>query len=257
MGGPMITFSLQSGSNGNSIYVEAGDTRLLFDAGISGEQAANRMRAHGRNIRDAQALIISHDHYDHTRCAGVFQRKFGLPIYMSDAVFRAVRYKLGKVRDVRSYMPGERLVFGDVTVHTIRTPHDGIDTVCFVVEHERKRLGIFTDLGHPFAALKSVLGEVDAAYLESNYDVEMLRTGSYPEPLKRRIAGDAGHLSNDEAAELSQRCKSRRLQWVAVAHLSQENNRPELAVETHRKRIGSLFPVHLASRYQVSDVFEV
>lgn len=253
----MITFSLQSGSNGNSIYVEAGDTRLLFDAGISGEQAANRMRAHGRDIRDVQALIISHDHYDHTRCAGVFQRKFGLPIYMSDAVFRALRYKLGKVRDVRSYSPGDRLVFGDVTVHTIRTPHDGIDTVCFVVEHEGKRLGIFTDLGHPFAALQAVLGEVDAAYLESNYDVEMLRTGSYPEPLKRRIAGDAGHLSNDEAAELSQRCKTRRLQWVAVAHLSQENNRPDLAVETHRKRIGSLFPVHLASRYQVSDVFEV
>lgn len=253
----MLTFSLQSGSNGNSIYVEAGDTRLLFDAGISGEQAQNRMREHGREIRDVQALIISHDHYDHTRCAGVFQRKFGLPIYMSDAVFRAVRYKVGKVRDVRAYTPGEPLHFGDVTVHTVRTPHDGIDTVCFVVEHERKRLAILTDLGCPFPELQSLLADVDAAYLESNYDVEMLRTGSYPEQLKRRISGSGGHLSNDEAAELADRCTTRRLQWLAVAHLSQENNRPDLALETHRKRIGALFPVHLASRYHVSEVFEV
>ncbi len=253
----MLTFSLQSGSNGNSIYVEAGDARLLFDAGISGEQAQNRMRAHGREIRDVQALIISHDHYDHTRCAGVFQRKFGLPIYMSDAVFRAVRYKIGKVRDVRSYTPGEPLVFGDVTVHTVRTPHDGIDTVCFVVEHERKRLAILTDLGCPFPELKSLLAEVDAAYLESNYDVDMLENGPYPELLKRRISGSGGHLSNDESAELADCCTSRRLQWVAIAHLSQENNRPELALDTHRKRIGKLFPIHHASRYHVSDLFEV
>jgi len=253
----MITFSLQSVSNGNSIYVEAGDTRLLFDAGISGEQAENRMREHGRKIRDVQALIISHDHSDHTLCAGVYQRKFGLPIYMSQKVFRAVRYKIGRVRDVRSYTPGDRLAFGDVTVHTVLTPHDGIDTVCFVIEHERKRLAILTDLGCPFAELQSLLSDVDAAYLESNYDIEMLRTGPYSEPLKQRIAGDGGHLSNDEAAELADLCTTRRLQWLAIAHLSQENNRPDLALDTHRKRIGKLFPIHHASRYHVSEVFEV
>jgi phosphoribosyl 1,2-cyclic phosphodiesterase len=253
----MITFSLQSGSNGNSIYVEAGDARLLFDAGISGEQAENRMKQHGRAIRDVQALIISHDHSDHTHCAGIYQRKFGLPIYMSKRVHRAVRNKIGPVRDVRHYTPGDSVRFGDVTVHTVLTPHDGIDTVCFVIEHERKRLAILTDLGCPFLGLQSLLADVDGAYLESNYDLEMLRTGPYSDHLKRRIAGDGGHLSNDESAELADRCTSRRLKWLAIAHLSQENNRSDLALETHRRRIGALFPVHLASRYHVSEVFEV
>jgi phosphoribosyl 1,2-cyclic phosphodiesterase len=253
----MITFSLQSGSNGNSIYVEAGEVRMLFDAGISGKMARERMASKGRDIHDCQAVIISHDHSDHVRSAGVFQRKFGLPIYITERAFQATRRYLGPVPDVRCFVAGKALDFGEVTVRTIPTPHDGLDAVCFVVEHDGKKLGLFTDLGHPFSALGNALAEVDAMYLESNYDPEMLRTGRYTEALKRRIAGAGGHLSNDDAAALARHRISTKLKWIAVAHLSEENNRPEIALAAHRKEVGTMLPLHVASRYAVGELLEV
>jgi len=253
----MITFSLQSGSNGNAVYVEAGGVRLLFDAGLSGRQAEVRMNRYGRSLRDCDAVIISHDHNDHVSRAGVYQRRFGLPIYIAPRVHRAVQRRLGKLTDVRWFNPGDTLWFKQVAVHTLPTPHDGIDTVCFVVEHERRRLGILTDLGSPFRALRTALGELDAAYLESNYDPEMLWSGWYPEEVKRRIAGRGGHLSNEEAAELTRRHRSRRLKWLAAAHLSENNNRPELALEAQWRLVGRMLPVYVASRYEVGELLTV
>jgi len=253
----VITFSLQSGSNGNSIYVEADGVRLLFDAGISGRSAAQRMAKHGRNIREVDALIVSHDHSDHVRCVGVYQRLFGLPIYMTRTTHRAIWYDLGPLRDVRYFRSGDSLQFGRVTVHTLRTPHDAADGVVFVVECDGRRLGILTDLGHPFERLGGLLRELDAAYLESNYDPQMLEEGPYPPYLKARITGLGGHLSNDESADLVKGCGRCRPKWIALAHLSEQNNEPELALETHRSRVGNGYPLHLAGREGVSPVFEV
>jgi phosphoribosyl 1,2-cyclic phosphodiesterase len=252
----MLSFSLQSGSNGNSIYVEAGGVRLLFDAGISGKQAAMRMQQHGRDIRDVDALIISHDHNDHVRSAGIFQRKYGLPIYLSKWTYMRAASALGKVNDVRHFHSGERIEFGSVIVHTFRTPHDAADGVSFVVQHENRRLGILTDLGHPFSALQKIVPELDACYLESNYDPEMLETGPYSFPLKQRIRSPRGHISNKEAATLL-KTTGNKLQWATLAHLSEQNNDPELALQTHRKTLGQSFPLHVASRYQVSDVMNL
>jgi phosphoribosyl 1,2-cyclic phosphodiesterase len=245
----LITGSLQSGSNGNSIYVEAGGVKLLFDAGISGALAEERLSGLGRDIRDCQALLISHDHIDHAQCAGVFQRKFGLPIYITAPTHRALGKSLGKLHDVRHFRSGERLSFGPVTVYTVPTPHDAVDGVAFVVEHERRRLGILTDLGHPFSGLERILSGLDAAYLESNYDPAMLEAGPYSPELKARIKGQGGHLSNGEAALLAKGSCRSRLSWLAMAHLSEENNHPELAVHAHRSQIGRLFPLYLAPRH--------
>ncbi|TWT43981.1 putative metallo-hydrolase YycJ [Phycisphaerae bacterium RAS1] len=253
----MLTCSLQSGSNGNCIYVEAGDVRLLFDAGISGRQVQQRLGVHQRSPRGCTALIISHDHGDHSACAGALHRRFGMPVYMAPRVWRAVRNNVGPIPDLHLYSPGNTLTFGDVSVHTIPTPHDGIDTACFVIEHEKRRLGIFTDLGHPFAELSQALGEIDAAYLESNFDVDMLWNGQYPEAIKRRIAGDGGHLSNADAAALMGKALSREVRWLALAHLSAENNTPELALETGRRGVGRLLELHIASRYEASDLRSV
>jgi phosphoribosyl 1,2-cyclic phosphodiesterase len=252
----MKTFSLQSGSNGNAIYVEAGNTRLLFDAGLSGRQADLRMRAHGREIRELDALIVSHDHSDHVRCAGIYQRKFGLPIYLTRKTQAATRCKLGPLTDVRYFHAGRPLRFGDVTVHTLCTPHDAADGVAFIVEHDGKKLGILTDLGHVFSGLTDYLAAVDACYLESNYDPRMLTEGPYPYHLKQRIRGQHGHLSNTESARLV-RAHAKRLQWVALAHLSDENNHPELAMQTHHKCVGQSFPFRLAGRYAPTDVLEL
>ena len=253
----MFAISLQSGSNGNSIYVEACGVRLLFDAGISGIQAEFRLRAHGRDIRDTDALIISHDHTDHVKAAGVYQRKFGLPIYVTAPTLSACgRHNLGALGDVRHFRVGRRLQFGPVTVETIPTPHDAADGCAFIVEAGKKRLGIFTDLGCVFDGLSEQLASLDAVFLESNYDPDMLRRGLYPAYLKGRIRGPHGHLSNVEAAKLLAGY-GKRLQWAALAHMSGENNTPELALQTHREIIGVKKTIHLATRYGASELFQV
>jgi phosphoribosyl 1,2-cyclic phosphodiesterase len=252
----VLTFSLQSGSNGNSIYVEADGVRLLFDAGISGRRARLRMNTRGRDIGTVDALLLSHDHADHVRCAGVYQRLFGVPIYATEATYRTARYQLGKVGDVRHFLAGESLSFGPVTVHTHPTAHDAADGVAFTVECGRKRLGIFTDLGHPFDGLAELLDNVDAAYLESNYDPLMLEEGPYPAHLKARIRGSGGHLSNDEAAELLRTCAGRH-KWVALAHLSEHNNHPDIALTTHRTILGDGQHLLVAGRHAVSRMLKV
>lgn len=253
----MITFSLQSGSNGNSIYVETAGARLLFDAGISGRQARERLAAHGRSIRDVDALIISHDHSDHVSGAGPFHRLFHLPVYVTRVTHQATHGRMGKLHDVRFFESGQTLRFGRTLVHTFRTPHDAADGVAFVVEADNRRLGLFTDLGRPFAALFEALDSVDAAYVESNYDPRMLAAGPYPEELKARISGGQGHLSNDQAAELIAEVGFGRLKWAALAHLSGENNTPELALNTHRRRFDGKLPLWVAGRDGVSEVWEV
>lgn len=253
----MRTFSLQSGSIGNSIYVEADGVRLLFDAGISGRQAALRMAEHGCDIRDVDALIISHDHNDHVRCAGIYQRKFGLPLYITRKTQAATWTRLGCLTDVRYFQSGHTLRFDGVQVHSFPTPHDAADGVVFVVESRGKRLGILTDLGHPFDGLCDLLRSVDGAYLESNYDPDMLEEGPYEAGLKERIRGPGGHLSNVEAADLIKSCRRRKPKWIALAHLSAENNSPEVALATHRARVGRDYRFEIAGRYGVSKVLRV
>lgn len=252
----MLTFSLQSGSNGNCIYVEANGTRLLFDAGITGIQARTRMAQHGRDIRSVDAVILSHRHGDHTRCAGVYHRMFKLPLWTTAATHHAIKPFVGQLRDVQYFHPGDALQFDGVTVHTIPTPHDAAESVAFVIECEGKRLGLFTDLGHPFSKLAGALSDVHAAYLESNYDPVMLAQGGYPPELKARIRGLGGHISNDEAALLLRHCL-RSPKWVALAHLSEHNNHPDLALEIHRRELGNDYPLTVASRYRVSPVLEL
>lgn len=254
----MKVVSLQSGSNGNCFYVESGDTSLLFDAGISGKQAQQRLATHGRDICQAQALFISHDHSDHTRALGVFSRKFDLPVYVTRQTLSAVqRYqKVGRLDRIRLFSAGDSISFGSVTVHTIPTPHDSADGVAFVIEDDDSRVGILTDLGHAFEGLREVLQSLDAVVIESNYCSQMLETGPYPERLKRRIRGAGGHLSNEDAARLIKESRGSRLKWACLCHLSEENNEPERARQTHRKILGDDFPIHIASRYDVSGIFE-
>lgn len=247
----MYVIPLQSGSSGNAIYIEAGRTRLLFDAGISGEQASVRLARNGRDISAVHALLISHDHADHTRCMGIYQRKFGLPVYVTPKTLRAAMAgcDVGRLGDVRHFKAGETLRFGRVSVETVPTPHDAADGVVFVVDSGRHRLGILTDLGHVFGDLYAVIGSLDAVLLESNYDPEMLRNGPYPRFVKDRIRGPGGHISNFEAAELLRAAASERLGWCCLAHLSRLNNTPELALQAHREILGERLPLGIARRY--------
>ncbi|MBF0559289.1 MAG: MBL fold metallo-hydrolase [Nitrospirae bacterium] len=253
----MIAISLQSGSNGNCIYVEAGGVKFLFDAGICGSEAERRLAVHKRRMRDIDAVIISHDHADHSRFAGVYQRKYGLPVYMTPRTLEVSleRHKLGQLDNVHLFLAGGTLRFGSVSLQTIPTPHDGADGSAFVVDCGQKRLGILTDLGHAFEELTSVIASVDAVFIESNYDPRMLACGPYPEFLKRRIQGPGGHLSNHEAADLLR--SGKRLKWACLAHLSEHNNSPQLALHTHRKILNSDLTLHVASRHKTTDLLTI
>lgn len=254
----MEVISLQSGSNGNSFYVKAGGKQFLFDAGITGSVAQQRLATHNVDIREVEALLISHGHRDHCQAMGVFHRKFGHSIFLTERTLYQARrdHKLGVINDLHFFQSGESIDFGDVCIHTIPTPHDADDSVAFVIEHAGRRLGIFTDIGHAFKGMAQLIGKLDAVIIESNYDDEMLRTSRYPIWLKRRVRGKGGHLSNDDAAKVIREAGA-KLQWICLCHLSEENNRPEVALSTHRRILGKEMELHVASRYDVGDVLKI
>ncbi len=254
----MRIISLQSGSNGNCVYIESGGTRLLVDAGISGEKAEKRLAKYRIDIRSVQAVLVTHDHRDHIGSAGIFQRKFGIPLWGTQQTFEQAmgRWPLGKIEDVRYFRAGESFRLGDLRIETVPTPHDATEGVGFVIDDGRSRFGVLTDLGHVFPGLADQLASLDAVLLESNYDPKMLRDGSYPYPLQQRILGSGGHLSNEEAAKLLQTA-GERLRWACLGHISAENNSHELVLRTHRKILGPKFKLMLASRDEASPAWDV
>lgn len=231
----MRTFSLQSGSCGNCYFYESGGIRLLFDAGIPFRRAVERMSAYGERPEGFHGLFISHDHSDHTSCAGVFQRKLKVPIFCTRDTREVMQHRLGKVcpTQFQYFTPGDTVHVGHVAVTTIPTPHDAVNPCAFIVDDGQYRVGIMTDLGHCFEALKKCLCSLDVAFLESNYDSDMLRGNPfYPHHLKSRISSGKGHLENRECAEMVRDCTEDRLRVLLLAHLSQDNNRPSLARRT-------------------------
>lgn len=254
----MRMVSLQSGSNGNCICVESRGVRLLIDAGLSGTQTMSRLDQVGIDIGSIQGVLISHDHSDHISCAGVLHRKFGLPVWVTRKTYEQAtrKQRLGKMDDLRFFHAGESLTFGEIRVETLPTTHDAADGVGFIIDDGSSRLGVLTDLGHVFPDLSKAVSTLDGVLIESNYDLEMLTTGYYPDHLQRRIRGSGGHLSNVEAAQLL-RVSGTKLRWACLGHLSKDNNHPELALETHRRIVGAKLDLFLASRYGVSEILEL
>ena len=249
----MEVIALQSGSNGNCYYVESKDTSIVIDAGISAKIAKERLATHDRNISDAHAVFITHDHSDHCRSLGAFNRKLGLPVYMTKRTAQAMkRYRqIGNLDPVHLFQAGQTVEVGSLSIHSIPTPHDAVDGVAYVVEDNKgHRVGILTDLGHVFKGLKDVLSSLDGVVIESNYDEQMLDAGYYPESLKRRIRGKGGHLSNVESARLLHQSSSTRLQWACLCHLSEDNNNVETAIRIHQQWLGDDLPIFVAGRYQ-------
>lgn len=248
----MDIISLQSGSSGNCVLVHSGTTRVLFDVGISGRQVEQRLARTGHDIRDVDAIVLSHEHSDHICGLGVIHRKFGVPVYANQRTWKAAqaRPSTGRIDDPRHFVTGKSFCIGELQIQTFRTPHDAAEGVCFVIEDRNggQRFGLLTDLGHLFVGLQEIVCSVDAVLLESNYDTAMLRQGRYPQRLKDRITGKRGHISNEEAAQLLSLCQGSQLQWACLGHLSAENNNPAAALETHRRCLGDRFPLYCADR---------
>lgn len=227
---------LGSGSSGNATLVWAGNTRVLVDAGFSGRDLARRLGAVEVNADEVDAIVITHDHGDHTRGMGVFARRHGTPLYMTEPTRQACAKLLRGGETVRTYRPGRVFNVGDVRVEPFITVHDAADPVGVAVVDECTglRLGVATDLGRPTSQIRHALSGCDLLILEANHDEVLLHASPYPVSVKRRIASSHGHLSNEAAARFVVELLHPRLAGVILAHLSNECNRPELA----RKVVG-------------------
>jgi phosphoribosyl 1,2-cyclic phosphodiesterase len=226
--------SLFSGSSGNAIYISSGSTHILVDAGLSGKKIEESMAAAGEDIRNIQAIVISHEHIDHTLGAGVLSRRFNIPIYANHRTWEAVRNQIKKIKPgcIRVFNTGQPFNIGDMEVRPFSTPHDAAEPVGFNFRCNNKTVTVATDIGHMDRTLLSCLEGSDMILIESNHDVEMLKMGRYPWPLKQRILSDLGHLCNDIAGKVVAHLASCGTQKFLLGHLSAENNFPELAFQT-------------------------
>lgn len=220
--------SLGSGSRGNALLVEAGKTRLLLDAGFGPREMSRRLERLGLTATQVDALLVTHEHSDHIGGAFACARRFGWAVMLSHGTLAACRDQdvaaLATVID--SHGP---FSVGDLRVCPFPVPHDAREPVQFVFEDGIRRLGVLTDAGHVTAHMVAMLDGCDALMLECNHDVRMLERGTYPPALKRRIGGAWGHLDNAAAASLLQQIGRSRLRHVIAAHISEQNNAPELA----------------------------
>ena len=226
--------SLYSGSSGNSIYISSKSTHILVDAGLSGKRIEKSMASIGGSIKNIQAILISHEHMDHILGAGVLSRRYGIPIYANEKTWEAMRVSLKKIDPdcIRIFLTGQPFKIGDIEVNTFSTPHDAIEPVGFNFCCNKKKVTIATDIGHIHKSLLNNLVGSDMILLESNHDIEMLKVGRYPWPLKQRIMSDKGHLCNDMAAKVVAYLAVNGTKKFLLGHLSKENNFPELAFQT-------------------------
>lgn len=227
---------LASGSGGNCSVVSSSGTRLLIDAGLSCRETCRRLAIGGFTPESLDGVLITHEHADHVTGLYVFAKKFGVPVYMTEATHHAwVRqYKTSngervKAEKVETFESGHRFQVGDIEVTPFTIPHDAADPVGFTFQAEGIKLGFVTDLGYMPASIKMHLKSCDGIVLESNHDLEMLRVGPYPWSVKQRVMSRVGHLSNDALAEFLSTDYDGSAVFLILAHLSEANNHPEIA----------------------------
>ena len=253
--------TLSSGSSGNCAVIKSGNTAILIDAGISMRRIKQGLAEIGLLPEDISAILVTHCHTDHISGIKMMSKYYHLPILapritagmLSSACPEAGPY-------IRYFEPDRPFHVEEIDVTPFRTPHDAYDSVGYILSAEGKRLAYITDLGHiPDSVLESVLG-ADAAIIESNHDIEMLKNGPYPYPLKMRILSESGHLSNEACGKLAIRLAESGTKTLLLAHLSRENNTPSLAYETVRKCLdenGCCVNLSVAPASEKSETFTV
>ena len=226
-------YTLFSGSSGNSLFVRAGNTKLLIDAGKSMRTVKTALAQVGSDLSEIDAILITHAHSDHTKGIPVISRSFNMPIHLTKETAEQLICK-GDVEYARFCVHKEResIELGDIKIHSFVTPHDCNGSVGYIIESPGEyRFGICTDTGCISKEMVSELSICDGVIIESNYDEKMLKEGPYPYYLKRRIEANTGHLSNTKAAQLCCMLANAGVKKIMLAHLSKENNLPELALK--------------------------
>jgi phosphoribosyl 1,2-cyclic phosphodiesterase len=221
--------SLGSGSEGNSLVVEADATRILIDCGFGVRDTAARLARIGLLPRDLAAILVTHEHSDHVDGVPAFAARHALPVWATFGTLAAVSERFEGMAHVYGFDSHDTFAIGALAITPISVPHDAREPVQYVIGDGARRLGVLTDLGVSTPYVEACLSGCDALVLECNHDSAMLDNGDYPYPLKQRIAGRFGHLCNDDAAQILARIDTSRLVHVIAAHLSRQNNTPDLA----------------------------
>jgi len=220
---------LGSGSRGNATYLESGGTGILIDAGMSGRELQKRLATIGVELSAIHAILVTHEHNDHVQSVGVLSRRAKIPVYANPATFSAASKTINRLLSYNEFETGSPFHCRNLEIHPFSISHDTEDPVGFRISDGGVSFGYCTDTGKVSRLMLQRLASCQALVLESNHDIEMLQNGTYPPYLKQRIRSSQGHLDNVEAAAFLQELVHEKLQHVVLAHLSEENNNPEIA----------------------------
>jgi phosphoribosyl 1,2-cyclic phosphodiesterase len=262
----MIKFcSLFSGSSGNAIFLGTDKTKILIDAGVSGKRIIEALVSIGEKPSELSAVLVSHEHSDHIKGAGIISRRLDIPIYANEGTWEEIEGQIGPVslKNKRYFNTGADFEINGICIKSFPIPHDAQEPVGFSFFAENRKVTVSTDIGHMSEELLDCMEMSDLLLLESNHDLEMLRVGRYPWWLKKRIMGDSGHLSNEVAGETVAYMAEKGTRKFLLGHLSKENNFPELAYQTvlnaldeKQIRVGADVTLDVVLRDRVGRVVE-
>ncbi|MZH13772.1 MAG: MBL fold metallo-hydrolase [Nitrospinae bacterium] len=240
------------------MYIEAGQKRILIDAGLSEKKLSARMTQIDRSFSGMDAVFATHEHSDHIRGIGPLLRKHEIPLYATEGTWRRANHTIGKINDFKTIRENEPVHFEELSVEPYSTPHDAEESVAFVIRYQGKSLGIATDLGRVTPEVKNKLKNLDALLVEANHDISMLEAGPYPWMTKKRIKSGVGHLSNESCGELLASVTHFNLKRVVLMHMSETNNHPELAKITARQALGETSSeMTLAQQNHPTELFSI
>jgi phosphoribosyl 1,2-cyclic phosphodiesterase len=247
--------SLNSGSNGNCYYIGNEREAVLVDAGISCRETEKRMKRLGLSMQKVKAVFISHEHSDHINGIAVLSKKYNLPVYITPATLQGSRLSLQHdlVQSFKAYVP---VSIGGISVSAFPKFHDAAHAHSFIITDKDVTIGVFTDIGIACKHLTEHFAKCHAAFLETNYDEEMLENGRYPFHLKRRIRGGLGHLSNTQALEVFVTHRPEFMSHLLLSHLSRDNNDPEMVHALFQKHANGT-EIAIASRYAETAVYHI
>ena len=231
----MLNFcSLYSGSSGNSLLVETENTKLLIDAGVSSKKIETALNNLNIDPSSINGILITHEHSDHVQGLGTFSKKFDLPVFVNQKTLDAMPKQKEKIpeKNIKKFTIEEKFEIGDIKIKPFAIPHDAANPCGFNIFKDNKKISIATDIGHMTNGILKNLEDSIFVLLESNYDPEVLKFSRYPYPLKSRIAGPNGHLSNELAGKTISHLLGSGLEQAMLGHLSKESNFPELAYKT-------------------------
>ncbi len=251
----LFVTSLNSGSNGNCYYVGNQTEAVLVDVGLSCKEVEKRMNRLGLPIENIKAIFISHEHSDHIKGLSIFSRKYQLPVYITTSTLNNGRIAL-ESHLVKNFTAQEPVTIGSLSIAAFPKFHDACDPYSFLINCDEVCVGVFTDIGKPCSQLIKHFKLCNAAFLESNYDDDMLDQGNYPYHLKARIKGGRGHLSNKQALQLFINCRPTFMTHLFLAHLSKNNNCPNL-VQTMFNEHANGVEVIVASRYEETPIYQI